>query len=172
MASFRYKQVLTPMIGSSCVIRLRLLGAGMSARRLSPKRSPPRPRPGPRSPCPPSVTVAHPVVREVTDYQDFTGHIEAAQTAEIRARASGNLDKVCFKPGMSVKKGDVLFEIDPRLYQAELDQAAGAVKQAQIRLDQRNKEFARFQELLKSSGRQPGRVSTRRKASATRRKRR
>ena len=49
---------------------------------------------------PPSVTVAHPVVREVTDYQDFNGHIEAAQAAEIRARA-GNLDKVCFKPGMS-----------------------------------------------------------------------
>ena len=99
---------------------------------------------------PPSVTVAHPIAREVTDYQDFTGHIEAVQTAEIRARASGILDKVCFKPGMSVKKGDVLFEIDPRLYQAELDQAAGAVKQAQIRLNARKLDFDRIQVLAKN----------------------
>ena len=100
---------------------------------------------------PPSVTVAHPVVREVTDYEEFAGHIEAAQTAEIRARVTGNLDKIDFKPGESVKKGDVLFEIDPRLYQAEFDQAAGGVKQAQIRFSQKTKDFAHFQELLKRS---------------------
>ncbi len=99
---------------------------------------------------PPSVTVAHPVVREVTDFQDFTGHVEAAQTAEIRARASGELVKLCFKPGMSVKKGDVLFEIDPRLYQAELDQAAGGVKQAQIRLNARKLGFDRMSVLAKN----------------------
>ncbi len=99
---------------------------------------------------PPSVTVAHPVVREVTDYQDFTGHIEAAQTAEIRARASGNLDKVFFKPGMSVKQGDLLFEIDPRLYQAEFFQAAGGAKQAKIRLNARKLDFDRMQVLEKT----------------------
>ena len=66
-----------------------------------------------------------PVVREVTDYQDFTGHIEASQTAEIRARATGNLDKVCFKPGMSVKQGDLLFEIDPRLVSGRIGPGGG-----------------------------------------------
>ena len=101
-------------------------------------------------PGPPRVTVCRPVVRDVTDYQDFTGHIEAVQTAEIRARASGNLDKVCVKPGMSVKKGELLFEIDPRLYQAELDQAAGGVKQAQIRFNARKLDFDRIQILAKN----------------------
>jgi RND family efflux transporter MFP subunit len=100
---------------------------------------------------PPAVTVAHPIVREVTDYAEFVGHIEAAQTVDLRALVSGTLDKVNFKPGQTVKQGDVLFEIDPRLYQAELDKAAAGMKQAQIHLDQKTKDVARLQELLKSA---------------------
>ena len=88
-----------------------------------------------RPAAPPHVSVAHPIARDVTDYEDFAGYIQAAQTAEIRARVTGNLEKVFFKPGQLVKKGEVLFEIDSRLYQAELDQAAGGVQQVQIRLD-------------------------------------
>ena len=127
-------------------------GSGMGGRwnvgsAVAPEKVTTPPPPWASISVPPSVTVAHPVVREVTDYQDFTGHVAAAQTAEMRARASGNLDKVSFRPGMSVKKGDVLFEIDPRLYQAELDQAAGGVKQAQIRLNARKLDFDRMQVL-------------------------
>jgi RND family efflux transporter MFP subunit len=100
---------------------------------------------------PPSVSVAHPVVREVTDYWDFTGHMVAAQTAEIRPRVAGALVKVHVKPGMAVKQGDLLFEIDPRLYQAEVDQAAGSVKEAKIRRDARAAELDRMKGLLKTA---------------------
>ena len=64
-------------------------------------------------PAPPAVSVVHPVEREVTDYEDLNGYLVAAQSAEIRARVTGNLVKVRAKPGMAVKQGDLLFEIDP-----------------------------------------------------------
>src|SRR5262245_51083057 len=72
---------------------------------------------------PPEVTVCHPVVREVTDYDDFTGRVEAVQTVEVRARVSGYLAKIAFKEGTMVKRGDLLFEIDSRPYRAELEKA-------------------------------------------------
>jgi len=101
--------------------------------------------------APPVVPVSHPVAREVSDYLDYTGSTAVAKTAEIRARVSGELVKVHIRPGMSVKQGDLLMEIDPRLYRAELDQASNAVKQAKIRLDARTVEFARLQALLRSN---------------------
>jgi multidrug efflux pump subunit AcrA (membrane-fusion protein) len=73
--------------------------------------------------APPPVTVSYPVEREVTDYADFTARTAAVDSVELRARVSGYLDKVNFKEGALVKKGDVLFEIDPRTYQAELARA-------------------------------------------------
>ena len=69
----------------------------------------------------PQVPVVRPIVRQVTHYVDFTGHLEAAQTAEVRARVTGSLAKVVFKPGTMVKQGDLLFEIDPAPFQAEVD---------------------------------------------------
>ena len=75
--------------------------------------------------APPPVTVSYPVEREVTDYADFTARTAAVDSVELRARVSGYLDKVNFKEGALVKKGDVLFEIDPRTYQAVLEQAEG-----------------------------------------------
>ena len=75
--------------------------------------------------APPPVTVSYPVEREVTDYADFTARTAAVDSVELRARVSGYLDKVNFKEGALVKKGDVLFEIDPRTYQAELKHGRG-----------------------------------------------
>ena len=75
--------------------------------------------------APPPVTVSYPVEREVTDYADFTARTAAVDSVELRARVSGYLDKVNFKEGALVKKGDVLFEIDPRTYQAVLKNAEG-----------------------------------------------
>ena len=69
--------------------------------------------------APTPVTVSHPVERDVTDYADFTGRTAAVDSVEVRARVWGYLDKVNFKEGALVKKGDVLFEIDPRPYQAD-----------------------------------------------------
>ena len=85
---------------------------------------------GPKSAAPPAVPevpVCRPVVRDVTDSMDFTGHIEASQTVDIRSRVTGELVKVDFAGGTSVKQGDLLFEIDPRQYQAGIRQTRGGV---------------------------------------------
>ena len=84
----------------------------------------------------PVVPVSQPVAREVTDYVDFTGRTDAVEAVDIRARVTGYLIEMPFKEGAEVKKGDLLFEIDPRPYQAQLDQAYGQVNlyQAQLKL--------------------------------------
>jgi RND family efflux transporter MFP subunit len=83
----------------------------------------------------PVVTVATPVVREVTDYAYFTGRIEAYETIDIRARVGGAIVKVDFLDGAQVSKGDVLFEIDPRPLKAEYDQLQALVLVADANLD-------------------------------------
>lgn len=82
-------------------------------------------------PPPPEITVAHPVSRPVTRYFESTGSTEAFQSVELRARVAGFLEKVLFKPGAAVKKGDLLFVIDKRTYQASVDRA-----QAQVLADE------------------------------------
>jgi RND family efflux transporter MFP subunit len=77
------------------------------------------------------VTVSYPVERYVTDYADFTARTAAVDSVEVRARVWGYLDKVNFKEGALVKKGDVLFELDPQTYQATLNQQEALLKQAQ-----------------------------------------
>src|SRR5208283_456438 len=80
------------------------------------------------------VAVSYPVEREVTDHADFTARTAAVDSVELRARVSGYLDKVNFKEGALVKKGDVLFEIDPRTYQAALDQAKATMARDRAQL--------------------------------------
>ncbi len=96
------------------------------------------PRPQPE---PPKVTVAHPVVREVTDYRDYNGTAAASATVEIRSRVRGYIDKVHFVDGQRVNAGDLLFELDPRPFQLEID----AAKQ-QLTLDEAQSEAARLDE--------------------------
>src|SRR5262245_52448994 len=67
---------------------------------------------------PPVVTVSQPIEKEITDYDTYTGRIEAAETVEVRARVRGELTEIHFKDGALVKKGDLLFVIDPRTYKA------------------------------------------------------
>jgi membrane fusion protein, multidrug efflux system len=80
------------------------------------------------------IVVGQPLSKQVTDYQDLTGRAEAASSVEIRARATGYLNKVLVKDGAKVKQGDALFEIDPRPYQAELDKATAALAQSEVRV--------------------------------------
>jgi len=82
------------------------------------------------------IPVSKPVVREVTDFVDFTGRTDAIQSVDIRPRTTGYLVKMPFEEGAEVKAGDLLFVIDPRPYQAQLDQAIGQVNlyQAQLKL--------------------------------------
>lgn len=75
----------------------------------------------------PPVTVAKPVVKEIQEQVSFTGRFDATQSVQVKARVAGYLQQVSFVDGSRVKKGDVLFQIDPRPYQAAFDQAAAAV---------------------------------------------
>jgi RND family efflux transporter MFP subunit/putative MATE family efflux protein len=94
------------------------------------------------------VTVSRPVEREVTDYADFTGRTAAVDSVEVRARVWGYLDRVNFKEGALVKKGDVLFEIDPRLYRADFERARGAVAQFEARVYRLDRDYRRTKNLL------------------------
>ena len=69
------------------------------------------------------MSVARPIAREVIEWDEYIGRLESPATVELRARVSGYLDKVHFKEGKEVKKGDLLFTIDPRPYQADHDPA-------------------------------------------------
>lgn len=93
------------------------------------------------------VTVALPMERTVYDYEDFTGRTDAVQKVEILARVTGYLDKVCFRDGADVKKGDLLFEIDPRPFQAKYDEAMAQVNLREADLTYRKSELARTSEL-------------------------
>jgi RND family efflux transporter MFP subunit len=140
--------------------------------------------PEPPAKAPPEVTVARPVEREVLDNVPFTGRIEAIETVEVRARVSGYLQKVFFKPGSEVKgppapaataagitgalssragltplvgasaleaeknEGDLLFQIDPRPYQAELDKAEGQVVLYAAKLERLEREYDRSKLLV------------------------
>ena len=90
----------------------------------------------------PAVPVSQPVTREVTDYVDFTGRTDAIEAVDIRPRVSGYLVKMPFKEGADVKKDDLLFEVDPRPYQAQLEQAEAQVElnKAQLQLAKANYE--------------------------------
>lgn len=83
---------------------------------------------------PARIPVARPVAREVADYEVFTGRAEAPRRVDLRARVTGYLDKVSFREGQEVRKGDVLFEVDPRPYRAEVDKVDAAVNLAEARL--------------------------------------
>ncbi len=76
------------------------------------------------TPPAPKVTVAAVEEKLLADYEEITGHVDAIETVELRARVSGHLDAVHFQAGQIVKKGDLLFTIDPRWYQAQFDLAA------------------------------------------------
>ena len=94
-------------------------------------------------PPPPEVTVSHPVEREVTIHGEFTGHTVAIATLDIRARVQGYLESVNFTPGSAVKKGDLLFVIEPALFQAQVNQAKAtlAAKEADYRAAQQQLEI-------------------------------
>src|SRR5712672_13831 len=100
--------------------------------------------------APTPVTVSRPVERDVTDYADFTGRTAAVDSVEVRAHVWGYLDKVNFKEGVLVKKGDVLFEIDPRSYQAILNQAKAKVAQDEAQLTYDEAEYRRNLNLVRT----------------------
>jgi multidrug efflux system membrane fusion protein len=97
------------------------------------------------------IPISHPVSREVTDFVEFTGRVNAVNTVNVIPRVTGYLVQMPFEEGAEVKKDDLLFEIDPRPYQAQLNQATAQVEvyRAQLRLAQVT--LARDQELMRTN---------------------
>ncbi len=95
------------------------------------------------APPPISVTVSYPVARDVTEHTDFTARTAAVDSVEVRAHVWGYLDKVNFKEGALVEKGEVLFELDPRPYEALLNQAKAKVVQDEAQLKFDEEEYQR-----------------------------
>src|SRR5438552_1903269 len=100
------------------------------------------------TPPPPAVLVVEPVAREIVEWDDYIGRLEAPETVEIRARVSGYLDKVHFKEGKEVKKGDLLFTIDPRPYRAEYDHADAEYERAISQTELAKNDFDRAKRLI------------------------
>ncbi len=103
-----------------------------------------------QAPPPPQVSVAQVLEKRVKDWDEFTGRLQAVETVEIRPRVSGYIDKVAFTEGTVVKRGTLLFVIDPRPYQAEYDRAAADLKRFKTALDLGRTELVRVQRLKES----------------------
>lgn len=99
---------------------------------------------------PPQVTVANPLAMEISDWDEFTGRLHAVESVEVRPRVSGYLQSVNFTEGSIVNKGDLLYVIDPRPYQAILEQARADVVRARAALDLAENDLARAERLYKS----------------------
>lgn len=99
---------------------------------------------------PPKVTVAPAAQREIVEWEELTGRTEAVETVEVRPRVSGHIQEVQFQSGQLVKKGDVLFVIDPRWHQAEFDRRKAEYEQAKVRMENAEREAQRTEQLLAS----------------------
>ena len=104
--------------------------------------------PAPAAPPPPVVTVATPLVRPVTEWDDYSGRFEASKSVEVRPRVSGAITGVYFTDGAVVRQGQLLFTIDPRPYQAALAQARAAVVSARSDLTLAQADLGRATRLL------------------------
>ena len=109
------------------------------------------PTPPPAAPAAPIVTVALPIEREVVDHEEFTGRTDAVSRVDIRARVSGYLVKVNFKDGDIVKLGDLLYQIDPRPFQADLDLAKGMVEKLEAEKNLLDIQVDRYRKLAAKS---------------------
>jgi RND family efflux transporter MFP subunit len=101
------------------------------------------------SPTP--VTVSHPLRRNVCDYADFPSRTAAVESVDVRARVGGYLDKINFEEGTLVKKCDLLFEIDPRPYQAQVDLAKAQVAASEALLKKATADNTRNRTLAAKS---------------------
>src|SRR5687767_10138957 len=81
-------------------------------------------------PPPPQVTVAPVIERDVTEWDEFTGRLQAVDSVEVRPRVSGLVSAVRFDEGAIVRRGDPLFQIDPRPFQAEVDRLRAELARA------------------------------------------
>lgn len=103
------------------------------------------------APPPPLVTVAQPAQKSVTEFADFNGLTEASEFVEIRARVEGYLESILFQPGARVKQGDLLMIIDPKPFQAKLDEAKAELARRQAELKQTDATLQRKELAFKAN---------------------
>lgn len=101
----------------------------------------------PSAPPAPLVSAAEVVVRDIIQYDDFNGRIEAVESVSLRPRVSGYIDRVNYQEGQPVRQGDVLFEIDPRNYKAAVARAQAELARARTQAALSRSEAARAQKL-------------------------
>jgi RND family efflux transporter MFP subunit len=106
----------------------------------APKKPPPAPAP--------TVEVSRPLQRKIVDWDDYVGRFVAVNSVDVRPRVSGYVQSIGFRDGQIVRKGQVLFVIDPRPYQAALTQARGQEAHAQAAVDNAKVELTRAEKLL------------------------
>ncbi len=123
-----------------------LLFLAMSCAFFSACRKPP----GPAQAPPPAVTVARPVAKRLTEWDEFTGRLGAIASVEVRARVSGYLQSTHFQEGTDVKEGDLLFIVDPRRYDAELARANAELARARAALELATTEAERAVKLVQT----------------------
>ncbi len=100
---------------------------------------------------PPPVTISKPIQKEIIEWDEYTARTDAVENVNITPRVSGYIDNITFKAGDLVNKGDLLFVIDPRPYQAALDQAQAQEREAEANQELQDANFAR-QDRLRSTG--------------------
>lgn len=101
--------------------------------------------------APPEAAVSPPATGEATGAQEYPGRVEAMHTVELRPRVAGTLVKVLVKPGMAAREGELLMEIDARVYQAEVARAMAGVGQAKARLEKATVDVARERGLQRAA---------------------
>ena len=102
------------------------------------------------APPPPAVTVAKPLVKEMQEWSDFTGQFEARESVEVRPRVSGYLESINFTDGQLVKKGDLLFVIEPRPFELALETAKAQQAQNEAQLQLAKAQLERTAQLRKN----------------------
>jgi multidrug efflux system membrane fusion protein len=106
-----------------------------------------RPSAQPAEPPPPKVTTAEVLSRQVTEWDEFTGRLEAVNTVAVRPRVSGYVSSVRFREGAIVKRGDLLLQIDPRPFQAEVDRLRAELVRARATVSRAGSELQRAERL-------------------------
>jgi len=86
--------------------------------------------------------------KEIVEWDEFTGHTAPVESVEVRPRVSGYIQEVRFQSGQLVKKGDILFVVDPRWHQAEFDRRQAEYEQAKVHLENAKREADRTPQLL------------------------
>jgi multidrug efflux pump subunit AcrA (membrane-fusion protein) len=100
-------------------------------------------------PAAPKVTVGRPELRTIVDEDEYGGWLRAARTVELRSRVRGHIDKVHFQDGDFVDKGQLLFELDPRPFQVQIDESVAAANALKAQQNAAEKELARNRELAR-----------------------